>query len=157
MKVARPVVPHWNRRVLLPTLLREFSLNKQRPFDESRGGQRLDETIAAVAGRGCRVIQLTGHGVAVSGEPGNRIPSRLDRHPGTTMSRSEPGFGCNVARAVGPGNRLGLRPEKTLSAHDRDASWNFRAISRGACDCRAVAGKPRPFLEWSHAGFRMAP
>jgi GT2 family glycosyltransferase len=158
MKVAA-VVPHWNRRDLLKTLLANLA-GQTRPFDEiivvDNGST--DDSVAVAELARARVI-------------------RLERNLGfaTAVNR-----GIQTAEAEWIAilnNDVTLAPdwlERLLAASEQDQAWfatgktvkagdtsridgAFDAISRGACACRCGSGKPDgPF--WNQPRrIRMAP
>ena len=158
MKVAA-VVPHWNRRDLLLTLLANLA-EQTRPFDEiivvDNGST--DDSAAVAERAGAKVI-------------------RLDRNLGFAPAVNR---GIEIAQAdwiAVLNNDVTLAPDwlatlltsaekedawfatgKTLRADDRNRiDGAFDAISLGACACRCGSGKPDvPF--WNQARrIRMAP
>lgn len=158
MKVAA-VVPHWNRRDLLQTLLANLA-GQTRPFDEiivvDNGST--DDSVAVAALARARVV-------------------RLERNLGfaTAVNR---GIQAAAAEWIAIlNNDVTLAPdwlERLLAASEQDQAWfatgktvkardtsridgAFDAISRGACACRCGSGKPDgPF--WNQPRrIRMAP
>jgi GT2 family glycosyltransferase len=143
------VVPHWNRRDLLQTLL--SNLRKQtRPFDQivvvDNGST--DNSAALAEGAGAKVV-------------------RLDRNLGFAAAVNR---GVEASRTEGTGgdwiailnNDVTLEPDwlaTLLAAAERDGAWfatgktlsakdprridgAFDAISRGACAYRCGSGRP---------------
>jgi GT2 family glycosyltransferase len=163
MKVAA-VVPHWNRRDLLQTLLANLE-EQTRPFDEiivvDNGSA---DNSAAVAERaGARVVRLEsnlGFAVAV-----NR---------GIEVARNE-SIGADWIAILN--NDVTLAPDwlatllaaaaneqawfatgKTLMAGDSSRiDGAFDGISRGACACRCGSGKPDGPVWNQPRRIRMAP
>jgi hypothetical protein len=162
MKVAA-VVPHWNRRDLLQTLLANLA-QQARPFDEiivvDNGSA--DDSAAVAERAGARVIRLgsnfgfaaavnrgiestTADWIAILNNDVTLAPDWLS----TLLARIEKDAE-NESDWFATG--------KTLSAHDRNRiDGTFDAISRGACSYRCGSGKPDgPF--WNQPRrIRMAP
>jgi len=162
MKVAA-VVPHWNRRDLLQTLLANLA-QQARPFDEiivvDNGSA--DDSAAVAERAGARVIRLgsnfgfaaavnrgiestTADWIAILNNDVTLAPDWLS----TLLARIEKDAE-NESDWFATG--------KTLSAHDRSRiDGTFDAISRGACSYRCGSGKPDgPF--WNQPRrIRMAP
>jgi len=162
MKVAA-VVPHWNRRDLLQTLLANLA-QQARPFDEvivvDNGST--DDSAAVAERAGARVIRLgsnfgfaaavnrgiestTADWIAILNNDVTLAPDWLS----TLLARIEKDAE-NESDWFATG--------KTLSAHERNRiDGTFDAISRGACSYRCGSGKPDgPF--WNQPRrIRMAP
>jgi len=160
MKVAA-VVPHWNRRDLLHTLLANLA-EQTRPFDEvivvDNGST--DDSAAVAAQAGAQVIRLDRNlgfapavnrgikatqadWIAILNNDVTLAPDWLAKLLATVENDPE-----NVWFATG----------KTLRASDPSRiDGAFDAISRGACACRCGSGKPDgPF--WNQPRrIRMAP
>lgn len=158
MKVAA-VVPHWNRRDLLQTLLANLA-EQTRPFDE-----------IIVVDNGS-----TDDSAGVAGQAGANV-IRLDRNLGFAPAVNR---GIEAAQAdwiAILNNDVTLAPDwlaTLLAATEKEQAWfatgktlsagdpsridgTFDAISRGACACRCGSGKPDgPF--WNQPRrIRMAP
>jgi len=158
MKVAA-VIPHWNRRDLLQTLL--ANLREQiRTFDEvivvDNGSH--DDSAAVAAQAGARVIRLErnqGFAAAV-----NRGIANTDADWIAILNNDvtlAPGW---LAALLGAAEKdaASFATGKTLMASDPSRiDGTFDAISRGACACRCGSGKPdEPF--WNHPRrIQMAP
>ena len=158
MKVAA-VVPHWNRRDLLQTLLANLAQQTRR-FDEiivvDNGST--DDSVAVAERAGARVI-------------------RLDRNLGFAPAVNRGIHSTQVDWIAILNNDVTLAPdwlEQLLAATEKEPVWfatgktlmagdpsridgAFDAISRGACACRCGSGKPDgPF--WNEPRrIRMAP
>jgi hypothetical protein len=163
MKVA-VVVPHWNRRDLLQTLLANLA-EQTRPFDEIivADNGSTDDSVAVAERAGARVV-------------------RLERNLGFAVAVNR---GIKAAQAdwiAILNNDVTLAPnwlEQLLAAAEKERAWfatgktltagvasridgaridgTFDAISRGACAYRCGSGKPDgPF--WNEPRrIRMAP
>jgi len=143
MKVAA-VVPHWNRRDLLETLLPNLA-EQTRPFDEvivvDNGST--DDSAAVAERKGARVI-------------------RLDRNLGFVTAVNKGIENTQADWVAILNNDVTLAPNwlaTLLTAAQQEQAWfatgktlmasnpsridgAFDAISRGACACRCGSGKP---------------
>jgi GT2 family glycosyltransferase len=142
MKVTA-VVPHWNRRDLLQTLL--ANLGKQtRPFDEiivvDNGSG--DDSVEVAEGAGAKVIRL-----------GSNLGFAAAVNRGIESSKADWIAILNNDVTLAPDwleQLLAAEKEqawfatgKTLSASDRNQiDGTFDAVSLGACACRCGSGKP---------------
>ena len=160
MKVAA-VVPHWNRRDLLQTLLANLA-EQTRAFDEiivvDNGSTDDSVAVAERAGAKSRPARAQ-PGVRGGGESGNRSSyqlARLDRDP---EQRCDPGARlAGELLAAAEKEQAWFATGKTLMAGDPSRiDGAFDAISRGACAYRCGSGKPDgPF--WNQPRrIRMAP
>jgi GT2 family glycosyltransferase len=158
MKVAA-VVPHWNRRDLLQTLLANL-VEQTRPFDEivvvDNGST--DDSAAVAERAGAKVVRLERNlGFAAAVNRGIEF-SRADwiaiLNNDVTLA---PDWLDQLLDAAGQ-EHAWFATGKTLSAKDRNRiDGTFDAISQGACAYRCGSGKPDgPF--WNQPRrIRMAP
>jgi GT2 family glycosyltransferase len=163
MKVAA-VVPHWNRRDLLQTLLANLA-EQTRPFDEiivvDNGST--DDSVAVAEGAGAKVVRLVrnlGFAVAVNRgiEAARNQAIAADwiaiLNNDVTLA---PAWLATLLAATEK-EQAWFATGKTLMASDPSRiDGSFDAISRGACACRCGSGKPDgPF--WNEPRrIRMAP
>jgi GT2 family glycosyltransferase len=158
MKVAA-VVPHWNRRDLLQTLLANLG-EQTRPFDEiivvDNGST--DDSAAVAERAGATVVWLErnmGFAAAVNrGVESTKADWIAILNNDVTLA---PDWLATLLAAVEKEDAW-FATGKTLSAHDhKRIDGTFDAISLGACACRCGSGKPdRPF--WNQPRrIRMAP
>ncbi|MGH9648147.1 MAG: glycosyltransferase family 2 protein [Bryobacteraceae bacterium] len=158
MKVAA-VVPHWNRRDLLQTLLANLA-EQTRPFDEiivvDNGST--DDSAALAERAGAKVVRLDrnlGFAVAV-----NRGMETAQAHWIAILNNDvtlAPDWLATLLVAAENENAW-FATGKTLIATDHNRiDGTFDAISLGACACRCGSGKPDgPF--WNQPRrIRMAP
>ena len=158
MKVAA-VVPHWNRRDLLQTLLANLG-EQTRPFDEiivvDNGSD--DDSVAVAEGAGAKVVRLErnlGFAAAV-----NRGIETSTADWIAVLNNDvilEPNW-LAALLAAAETEGIWFASGKTLSANDHNRiDGTFDAISRGACACRCGSGKlDGPF--WNQPRrIRMAP
>jgi GT2 family glycosyltransferase len=158
MKVAA-VVPHWNRRDLLQTLLANLA-EQTRPFDEiivvDNGST--DDSAAVAERAGAKVVRLDRNlGFAAAVNRGIEVAQGdwiAILNNDVTLA---PDWLAILLAAVANENAW-FATGKTLSANDRNRiDGTFDAISMGACACRCGSGKPDgPF--WNQPRrIRMAP
>ena len=158
MKVAA-VVPHWNRRDLLQTLLANLA-EQTRPFDEiivvDNGSN--DDSVAVAEAAGAKVIRLAsnlGFAAAVNrGIESSQADWIAILNNDVTL---EPNWLEQLLTAAEK-EQAWFATGKTLSASDRNRiDGTFDAISLGACACRCGSGKlDGPF--WNQPRrIRMAP
>jgi GT2 family glycosyltransferase len=162
MKVAA-VVPHWNRRDLLQTLLANLA-EQTRPFDEiivvDNGST--DDSAVVAAQAGANVIRLErnlGFAAAVNRgiEASHADWIAILNNDVTLAADWLATLLATVEKDVKNGNAW-FATGKTLRASDPSRiDGAFDAISRGACACRCGSGKPDgPFWDQSRR-IRMAP
>ncbi len=162
MKVAA-VVPHWNRRDLLQTLLANLA-KQTRPFDEiivvDNGST--DDSAVVAAQAGANVIRLErnlGFAAAVNRgiEASHADWIAILNNDVTLAADWLATLLATVEKDVKNGNAW-FATGKTLRASDPSRiDGAFDAISRGACACRCGSGKPDgPFWDQSRR-IRMAP
>jgi hypothetical protein len=153
------VVPHWNRRDLLQTLLTNLA-EQTRAFDQiivvDNGST--DDSAAVAAHAGARLVRLErnlGFAAAV-----NRGIDAADADWIAILNNDvtlAPDWLATLLAAVGRENAW-FGTGKTLSANDHSRiDGTFDSISRGACAYRCGSGKPDgPF--WNEPRrIRMAP
>jgi GT2 family glycosyltransferase len=162
MKVAA-VVPHWNRRDLLQTLLANLG-EQTRPFDEiilvDNGSA--DDSVIVAEQAGVKVVRLErnfGFASAVNrGIESSTADWIAILNNDVTL---EPNWLATLLAAIekdAESENAWFATGKTLSANDRNRiDGTFDAISLGACACRCGSGKPDgPF--WNQLRrIRMAP
>jgi GT2 family glycosyltransferase len=162
MKVAA-VVPQWNRRDLLQTLLANLA-EQTRPFDEiivvDNGST--DDSAVVAAQAGANVIRLErnlGFAAAVNRgiEASHADWIAILNNDVTLAADWLATLLATVEKDVKNGNAW-FATGKTLRASDPSRiDGAFDAISRGACACRCGSGKPDgPFWDQSRR-IRMAP
>jgi GT2 family glycosyltransferase len=153
------IVPHWNRRDLLPSLFESFG-NQQRPFDEvivvDNGST--DDSVALAESSGARVLRLGQNlGFATAVNRGIEaaqsewiaiLNNDVTLDPGWLAHILDRAIAMNAAFATG----------KTLNASDPTLlDGTYDGISRGACALRGGAGKPDSPV-WNHErSIRFAP
>jgi GT2 family glycosyltransferase len=158
MKVAA-VVPHWNRKDLLHTLLANLG-EQTRPFDEiivvDNGST--DDSAAVAERAGVKVVRLErnlGFAAAVNrGIESSTADWVAILNNDVTLA---PDWLATLVAAAGS-EQAWFATGKTLSANDRNRiDGTFDAISLGACACRCGSGRPDgPF--WNRPRrIRMAP
>lgn len=158
MKVAA-VVPHWNRRDLLQTLLANLA-QQTRPFDEiivvDNGST--DDSAAVAERAGAKVVRLErnlGFAAAVNRgiEAANADWIAILNNDVTLA----PDW-LAILLAAAESESVSFATGKTLSARDRNRiDGTFDAISRGACAYRCGSGKPDGPLWNQQRRIRMAP
>jgi hypothetical protein len=165
MKVAA-VVPHWNRRDLLQTLLANLG-EQTRPFDEiivvDNGST--DDSAAVAEQCGANVIRLDrnlGFAPAVNRgiEAARNQPIAADWIAilNNDVTLAPEWLAALLATVEKDAENVWFATGKTLRASDPSRiDGAFDAISRGACACRCGSGKPDgPF--WNQPRkIRMAP
>lgn len=158
MKVAA-VIPHWNRRALLQTLL--ANLGKQtRPFDEiivvDNGST--DDSVTVAEHAGARIVKLENNlGFAAAVNRGIDATSAdwiAILNNDVTLA---PDWLENLLASSNAGN-IWFATGKTLMASDpRRIDGTFDAISRGACAYRCGSGRPDGPVWNQTRRIRMAP
>jgi GT2 family glycosyltransferase len=158
MKVAA-VVPHWNRRDLLQTLLANLR-QQTRPFDEiivvDNGSG--DDSAAVAERAGARVVRLAsnlGFAAAVNrGIEATHADWIAILNNDVTLA---PGWLATLLAAVASEDAW-FATGKTLMAGDPSRiDGTFDAISRGACAYRCGSGKPDEPSWNQQRRIRMAP
>jgi GT2 family glycosyltransferase len=165
MKVAA-VVPQWNRRDLLQTLLANLA-EQTRPFDEiivvDNGST--DDSAAVAAGTGANVIRLDrnlGFAPAVNrgieAARNQSVAADWIAILNNDVTLAPDWLATLLATVERDAENAWFATGKTLRASDHSRiDGAFDAISRGACACRCGSGKPDgPF--WNQPRrIRMAP
>ena len=158
MKVAA-VVPHWNRRDLLQTLLANLG-GQTRAFDEvivvDNGSS--DDSAAVAERAGARVVRLERNlGFAAAVNRGIEA-SRADWIAILNNDVALSPDWLTALLAAAEKEDAWFATGKTLSANDRNQiDGTFDAISRGACAYRCGSGKPDAPVWNQPRRIRMAP
>jgi GT2 family glycosyltransferase len=154
------VIPHWNRRDLLQTLLPNLA-RQAHPFDEiivvDNGST--DDSVSVAERAGARVVRLERNlGFAAAVNRGIETATEADWIAVLNNDvMLEPDWLETLVTAAEK-DQAWFATGKTLSASDPSRiDGAFDAISRGACACRCGSGKPDgPF--WNQPRrIRMAP
>lgn len=163
MKVAA-VVPHWNRRDLLQTLLANLG-EQTRAFDEvivvDNGSS--DDSAAVAERAGARVVRLErnlGFAAAVNRgiEAASIEPTGADWIAILNNDVALSPDWLTALLAAAEKEDAWFATGKTLSANDRNQiDGTFDAISRGACAYRCGSGKPDAPVWNQPRRIRMAP
>jgi GT2 family glycosyltransferase len=160
---ATAVIPHWNRRELLDTLLRSIR-NQTLPFHEvivvDNGST--DDSVKLAEEHGARVIQLgrnlgfaaaVNRGIAAARSEWIAILNNdvtLDAPWLATLMEAADREGADFA--TGKILRAGrIFPSEQAASHGQILVIDgaFDEVSRGACACRCGAGKPDS-ATWNH-------
>jgi GT2 family glycosyltransferase len=138
------VIPTWNRRDLLATLLRNLSA-QARPFAEiivvDNGSQ--DDSVELAAKAGARVLQIGGNlGFAAAV---NRGVEAADTEWVAILNNDvtlEPDWLAKLLEAAAPEDIWFATGKILRSANHQLVDGTFDEISRGACASRCGSGKP---------------
>jgi GT2 family glycosyltransferase len=159
MKVAA-IVPHWNRRDLLQSLLANLR-EQTRPFDEiivvDNGSE--DDSAGVAERAGARVIRLE-HNLGFAAAVNRGLTAAADAE-WIAVLNNDVTLDANwlaTLLAAAQKDDVWFATGKTLAAADPSViDGAFDAISRGACACRCGSGKPDGPLWNQPRRIRMAP
>lgn len=174
---ATAVIPHWNRRELLETLLRSLG-NQTRPFDEVivADNGSTDGSAQLAGQHGARVIQL-GRNLGFAAAVNRGIEAArsewiailnndvtLDAAWLATLTEAAEGEGADFATGKILRSEQASFPDQAAFSDQTPVADRtpivdgaFDEVSRGACACRCGAGKPDSPM-WNQARkIRIAP
>ena len=159
MSTVAAVVPHWNRRELLETLIASLQA-QHRQFDEIvvADNGSTDDSAAVAEKAGARVLRL-GHNLGFAAAVNRGIEAaRTDwvaiLNNDVTL---EPGWLGELLAAVEQ-EQVCFATGKILRAGDPSTlDGAFDEISRAACACRCGAGKPESLFWNQGRRIRIAP
>jgi hypothetical protein len=153
---ATAVIPHWNRRELLDTLLRSIG-GQTRPFHEVivADNGSTDDSVQLAEQHGARVIQL-GRNLGFAAAVNRGIEAArsewiailnndvtLDAAWLATLTEAADREGADFATGkILRAGHASLSDQAVFSDRPQVIDGAFDELSRGACACRCGAGKP---------------